>query len=258
MCSGLGCTGIRKPVLRNGPIDDLVDTEPNISAGIFCPIYGIREGYLVGNVTGIDGEICRIYQTFDDALKMGKIIYSSWVQFGSSGGDRKWSKEICPIGGITSTTSGYVLRAGRTIMKPTASPTYSWIFNTPHTKQVRLMKPDLSRNQRLKYTIADGRTYRTIFIEYKGNDIGDVMFGLCIHHIKCSLKRGPSKEPELDEDGHYATAKKRMEKRPRYIKLEDSHIIEQLKSGSSHQEDVMYAIVDTIINKRKGKIVIRY
>lgn len=99
-------------------------------------------------------------------------------------------------------------------------------------------------------------THRTIFICFKGlSKTGEMMYGACIHRAP-AWSMDESKDPEIDEDGHYETAMMRLEKCPvkMIIPEEFRH---QLKKKTKHSEDIMYLILDKITKRVGGNMVIK-
>jgi len=100
-------------------------------------------------------------------------------------------------------------------------------------------------------------TIRTIYIAIKGSSFwSDSIYGACISHVGCNSME-EYEEPKLDDEGHYETAIMRLEKCPVYIKI-PIEFNEQLRfEDRKHCEDVMYIILDKILERDNGEMVIK-
>lgn len=98
-------------------------------------------------------------------------------------------------------------------------------------------------------------TYRSLFVTFKGlAQNGDVLYGACISNIPAYNEFDIYHE--IDEEAHYATSLKRLNKSPVHMSI-PKEFRHQLKRDSEHHEDVMYQIVDKIIKRKNGKFLVK-
>jgi len=100
-------------------------------------------------------------------------------------------------------------------------------------------------------------TIRTIYIALKGSSLcSDGIYGACVSHIG-SMSMEEYEDPKLDDDGHYDTAIMRMEKCPVYIKIPIEFNEQLTFEEGQHCEDVMYIVLDKILEKVNGHMIIK-
>ena len=97
---------------------------------------------------------------------------------------------------------------------------------------------------------------REFFITFKANkNTGDLIYG-------AAISRRPTEDheetPMSDElvANHFKTASARLEKVPVHITVSED-FRDQLRKNAPHREDVMYEILDRILERDNGEFVIR-
>lgn len=116
-------------------------------------------------------------------------------------------------------------------------------------------------NKFMYYIISDEpfencpQTIREFMVSYKGSkSTGDLIYGASI-----SRRGYDTNTPYLSErevDAHFKTSHSRLEKCPVQMNIPQEYR-HQLLKNSSHDEDVMYTIMDQIYERRKGKFQIK-
>ena len=97
---------------------------------------------------------------------------------------------------------------------------------------------------------------REFFVTFKANkNTGDLIYG-------AAISRRPTEtheETPMSDDlvaNHFKTATARLEKFPVHIKVSED-FWDQLRKNAPHREDVMYEILDRILERDHGQFVIR-
>ena len=98
-------------------------------------------------------------------------------------------------------------------------------------------------------------TYRDIFVSYKGlSQNGDLLYGACISN--CPAYDKFDTYHRVDEPSHFETSLRRLNKSPVHMSI-PKEFRNQLKRESKHHEDIMYLIVDKIMKRENGMLIVK-